>query len=246
MFRDGGFRAVLRREMEAIPLPPEGRWTPAADTGRDRGTLFMAVAAVAGMLIALALVSAQPRVPQEGSVLASPPSRPTTAPDGRRIAPLPNVARNIEYGYNLVVPAWFERSIRPIDARSSEGLLYREIYTAREGQSSVAVTATTLPPWDLVVEVWRRGDRGLDELTPSFGCAASRANTSPCTLRAVQLRYTPAQLVTITAPVHTRIYIVERNDHLIVLRYAIGAESERPADVDEGILDEIVRSLGLP
>lgn len=251
MLREGGFRGALRQDLDAIPLPPEARWAPTAEQQRERGTLFMAAAALAGVVIAFIVVGAQLRVPEESGVLASPPVRPTTAPDGRRIAPLPNVVRNLEFEYNLLVPAWFRRSGLPIDADSSAGLLYREIYTARDGESSVPVTASTLPPWDVVVEVWRRGDRGLEELMPSFGCPGSRADRPPCTLTTTQLRFRgretfPAVLATIGAPVHTKIYIVERGDQFIVLRYAIGADSDRPRDVDEVTLDEIVNSLGLP
>jgi len=45
------------------------------------------------------------------------------------------------------------------------------------------------------------------------------------------------------ATVHA--FYFERGPNILVLRYAIGAEGERPQDVTATLLDQVVRSIGL-
>ncbi len=47
------------------------------------------------------------------------------------------------------------------------------------------------------------------------------------------------------APLAGKIYVIDRGDQVLVLRYGIGDESNRPPDVTEATLEEIIRSLGL-
>lgn len=249
MFREGGFRGALRRQVDAIPLPIEGEWVPTGERSRSMDTAFMAGAAIIGVLLfASIIVSALSRVPERGGVLASPapPVRPTTAPDGRRIAPLPNAVRNTQYGYNLVVQRWFRQTTLPVGVESDSGLLYREVFSARDDQVAMPVTASTFLPWDLIVEVWQRGDRPAEDWAATFGCHASPSVTPSCSLTTVEIRGTRALLGTIGVPVRGTLYLVERGDQLLVFRYATSDEVEAPPDVTEELLDRIVRSVGLP
>ncbi len=69
---------------------------------------------------------------------------------------------------------------------------------------------------------------------------------STCALTTMRIHGTEVLVGTRSAPLAGKIYLVDRGDQLLVLRYGIGDESNRPADVTETTLDQIIDSLGLP
>jgi hypothetical protein len=112
-------------------------------------------------------------------------------------------------------------------------------------------------PWDVVIEVWQRRDLSAEEWATTFGCGDASSQVVPCNVTRAELprwvhRITaiPAVLATPTAPVrgktYDKTYVLERGDELIVFRYAVGDERDRPADVTASVLEEIIGSIGLP
>jgi hypothetical protein len=176
--------------------------------------------------------------------------------DARGIAPLRNLYRNAQFNYNLTVPAWFRNVPSPPTAiESARGLVDRQVFTAHPA-GDTRFAQNTVVPWDVVIEVWQRRDLSAEEWTRTFGCGDASSPIVPCNVTRTELHWSsrisgiPVVLGTPTTPVrgttYDKTYVLERGEELIVFRYAVGDESDRPADVTASVLEEIIGSVGLP
>lgn len=247
---EGGFRQVLRREVDAIPLPPEDKWVPAVASAWFGAGLLVIGAAAFAVLLGVAVLSIarsreSPAAQEPARV--TPPARPTVI-NSIGNAPLPNLYRNTRFNYNLVLPAWFhETPVSLGTATAIPGLLERKLFTARSEADETRFAGGQFLPWDLIVEVYQRGDRSVEEWAGTLGCNRSGpAGASTCVLTTTRIHGTEVLVGTRSAPLAGKIYLVNRGDQLLVLRYAMGDESNRPADVTQATLDQIIESLGLP
>jgi hypothetical protein len=76
---EGGFRQILRREVDAIPLPPEDKWVPAGvSAGFGPRALIMGAASLAILLgvvtLTIAGMTARPATQQPAASEAAPAS----------------------------------------------------------------------------------------------------------------------------------------------------------------------------
>src|SRR6266508_6522499 len=116
------------------------------------------------------------------------PARPTVI-NGIGIAPLPNLYRNTRFGYNLVVPAWFHEANAGVGLPSEPALLERKIFTARTEAEGTRFAGGQFKPWDLIVEVYRREGRSLDEWAGALGCDRSGPVQAPtCAMTSTRIR----------------------------------------------------------
>ncbi len=82
---EGGFRQILRREVDAIPLPPEDKWVPAVvSAGFGARTLIIGAACTLAILLGVVTISiagllSRPATQQSASE-AVPASSPTSRP----------------------------------------------------------------------------------------------------------------------------------------------------------------------
>ncbi len=233
---DPRLRQLAERALAEIPVPP----LRAARRER-RGPLASTAVAAAVLLVLVAALGAGRLVNEVRGAAgshASPPVRPTVTA-GHAIAPLPNEHRNTRFGYSLLIPAWFRHSEAEAGYPAQPGLRGVEIFTARTASEERTFAGGRFLPWDLIVEVWDRGGMSAEQWARTwYGCADG------CTVSQTILRGLPTVRAARDAPPAGRIYLVERGDLLVVLRYGLGEESTRPADVSEAILDQIVRSVG--
>ncbi len=243
---EGSFRQVLRREVDAIPLPAEDEWVPRGASGGVGALALVAGATAVALLLGVVTLSGA-RIPQspaaEEPARVTPPARPTVV-DGRKISPVPNLYRDLQFNYNLVLPAWFHESQAVAGLPSEPTLLERKIFTARSDADEARFGQ--FRPWDLFVEVYRREGRSLEEWAGALGCDRSGpVGASTCAVTPTRIRGAEAVVGTRGAPLAGKIYVIDRGDQVLVLRYGIGDESNRPPDVTEATLEEIIRSLGL-
>jgi hypothetical protein len=246
MYPRADLEAVFQRDLDQLPLPDTDRWVPAET--RDLFPIAAFAVLVIGVLVSVVTVAGI-RDQVLSLVLATPPARPTSS-GGRAIAPLPKVDRNTEFGYNLTVPAWLRVSdVPPADA-AAKGLLRSVRFTGRSPEQERAFLASAgaasgageIPSWDLVLEVWQRDGLGAKQwATQDDGCAGG------CTLGSTDVHGTSAVTAEWTDSSGARVhaFYFERGSNIMVLRYAVGAEADRPQDVTPALLDQVVRSLGL-
>lgn len=239
MLPQSSLEAIFERDLEQLPLPDADRWVPKEQ--RD----LVPVAAVAAFAIFLIVGLLTVAGLRDQLVLASPPVRPTSS-GGRVIGPLPNDYRNAEFGYNLTVPAWLRVSALPPANAAAKGLLQSVRFTGRSAEQERAVAAATgptaTPSWDLVIEVWQRDALGAEQWAVQHdGCATG------CALGSTAIHGTSAVTAVWTEPTGTTVhaFYFERGPNILVLRYAVGAEADRPQDVTPELLDQVVRSIGL-
>lgn len=253
---EGGFRQVLRREADRISLPDESRWVPPQSV-RTSATGSAAIVGIALVVLLGVVALREARIAESPVAQApakpTPPSRPTMV-DGSLIAPLPNVYRNTQF--NLVLPAWFHETPAPAGIPSDPALIDRRVFSART-DGRVAPVGEFLP-WDLIVEVYRRDGRSLADWVVALGCRpAVPTGDGSCISEPRVIRGATAVVATRsvrnarsaaadTFVVDRKTYVVDRGDQVLVLRYYVGNESDRPTDVNEATLQTIVDSLGLP
>ncbi len=244
MFPQKSLEAIFERDLDQLPLPDADRWIP---TEKRDFFPVVAVAALAIFLMVGLVTVAGIRDQVSSSVLASPPARPTSS-GGRLIGPLPNDYRNTEFGYNLTVPAWLRASnLLPTNA-AAKGLLHSVRFTGRSPDQESALLGSAgarsgqTPTWDLLIEVWQRDGLSAGEwATQHDGCAAA------CTVGSTVIHGTSAVTAEWTDSSDARVhaFYFERGPNILVLRYAIGPEAERPQDVTPELLEQVVRSIGL-
>lgn len=238
--------AIFERDLDQLPLPDADRWVPT-----EKRDLFpvAAVAALAIFLMVGLVTVAGIRDQVSSRVLSSPPTlvRPTVI-GGVGIGPLPNDYRNTEFGYNLTVPAWLRASnVLPTNA-AAKGLLHSARFTGRSPDQESALLGSAgarsgqTPTWDLLIEVWQRDGLSAGEwATQHDRCAAA------CTVGSAVIHGTSALTAEWTDSSDARVhaFYFERGPNILVLRYAIGSEAERPQDVTPELLEQVVRSIGL-
>jgi hypothetical protein len=242
---------VFRRELDALPLPAEERWVPASTAAR-RSALLTAIVSMSAVVLVFGAAFAIWDVIGAGrtGTLSSPrpfPPRPTCV-DGVCIAPLPNLYRNPTVGYNLVIPGdWVEVVL---GAAGTPGLIERRIFTARTPQS-VAGTNEIPAVWDLLVEVWQRGDRSVVDWARTGPCAddvVAQSRTVSCELTTQTLRGAPTAVTTARTNAtasYTRSYYIDHRQQVIVLRYRVDPGVSAPPGVSEATFERIVRQIGL-
>ncbi|MDP9226476.1 MAG: hypothetical protein M3P18_22085 [Actinomycetota bacterium] len=248
MLRNYSFRDELRREVERLPLPPEDQWVPTHAEAGPRS--FVALTIVAAAIVAAIAVAAAGSRLEDGPaaqqpVLVTLPPRPTVV-NGVGIERVPVIYQNTRFNYNLVLPAWFRHGTLSAGTDAAAGPLERQLITARSEAEEARFVGTQFLPWDLIVEVWDRGGKRTEEWVANFGCPDPSKGANPCVLETTKIHGTQATVATRAGPPRARIYLIEHGDQLLVLRYAIGAESDRPAEVSEATLETIITSLGLP
>ncbi len=248
MLRDYNFRDALRREVDRVALPREDEWIPEISSERGPWPVLATIGAIMMAAVLVILIEARPTespVAQQPAVV-TPPSRPTTLPGGIGLVPLPIMYHNEQFNYNLVVPAWFHQTAST-GSPSSPSLLGSVVFTARSEADEAQFSRGQLHPWDLIVEVYRRGDLSVEQWAANLGCGASGQTASrtcgsaPSVINGVHML-----VVTYADPMPGKMYLVERGEQLLVLRYNLGDESNRPQDVTQLTLDQIITSLGLP
>ena len=240
---------VFQRELDALPLPPEDAWVPNARPARAPA-LAMAIGAVAIAAILIVTVygvraSQDPAAVGAGAVSPTPPSSACAGSDVHRpcLGPLPVIYRSPVLGYNIVIPGGFHRVVNDAPPpRTSSGLVYRERFTARPADEDRASLASfgALPPWDFVVEVYDRAVVTASERAHLDGCTAG------CVTTQTTIQKEPALSATWTdGGVVMHGYYMDRGDRVLVLKYAVGPETSRPAGVNESDLLRIVETIGL-
>jgi len=239
MLPRSSLEAVFERDLDQLPLPDPDRWVP-----REKRDL-VPVAAVAALAIFVLVGIVTVAGLGASSVLASPPIRPTSS-GGRLIGPLPNEYRNAEFGYNVTVPAWLRVSTLPPANATAKGLLHSERFTGRNADEERAFAATAagmaIPSWDLVIEVWQRDALSAGQwAVQRDGCVAG------CALGSTAIHGTNAVTAVWSESAGTTVhaFYFERGPNILVLRYAVGSEADRPQDVTPELLDQVVRSIGL-
>jgi len=240
---------VFQRELDALPLPPEDEWVPRATPTRAPA-LALAVGAVtfaAALIVTVYGVQAshQSTAVGAGAISPTPPSSACADSSERRacVAPIPVIYRSPVLGYNIVVPGGFDRVANdaPVSPPSA-GLVYRERFTARPADEDRAAVASfgAIPPWDFVVEVYERAVVSASERARLDGCTAG------CVTAQTTVQKKPMLSATWTGGgVVVHGYYLERGDHVLVLKYAVGPETSRPAGVNESDLLRIVETIGL-
>ncbi|HEV8536651.1 MAG TPA: hypothetical protein VGR87_13185 [Candidatus Limnocylindria bacterium] len=249
MLPELGIERAFQRDLDLLPLPPEEAWVPAARHGY-RLAVAAAVAGVTAVLIVLILSSITGDRTGVGSpeLRVTPPPRPTCVDGGRIcIAPVPIMHRHPELGYNLWLPGdWREASA---SSGPSGDLLDRRVFTPRTAdEETIATAANGTPAWDLIVEVWRRGERSALEWARAGGCGGSEPSlAATCHLETQTLRGAPTVVTTVSFldRRETKTYYIDRGERLLILRYVVDQAIGRPAHVTEETFDQIVRMIGL-
>lgn len=247
MFRNPGIESVLRDELDSLPLPPEEQWLP----GHDRRSSWSTAAVLAaGTVLLVVALTAGPAIRDwRASHGAGVGARPTplvlpTVVDGRVIVPLPTLWRNPALGYNIVLQANWRESARWQRVPGDPMLVGRATYTAQSPEQELALlnqygTLAKLP-WDLNVELWSsNGLSALEWARSRGGC------TAPCTVGNTRIHGTDF-LTTVDTTTGVHAFYVTRGDRLLVFSYIIGTSAEQPAGVTVEILEQSVRSVGLP
>jgi hypothetical protein len=243
MLHNPGIETVLRRELDSLPLPPEEQWLPDSDRGGRWSTAGWLIAGT--LLIAIALV-AGPAVGArigEGAAASRPPLvRPTILDP--RVEPLRNAVRNAALGYNVLLPANWRESGRWALVPGDASLIGIATYTARSPEQELALIgrygALAKLPWDITVEMWsRNGLSALGWARTRGGCSAT------CTVGNAEIRGV-SFLTTVDAATGVHFFYVERGDRVLAFSFIVGVAAEQPAGVTQDMLEEIVRSVGLP
>jgi hypothetical protein len=247
MLHNPGIESVLRRELDSLPLPPQDEWLPAA---KHDGAPSTAVVLAAGSLLIVGAFVAGPAIRDwRESQSAGSAARPTplvlpTVVNGIGISPLRNAWRNPALGYNIVLQANWRESARWQSVPGDPMLVGRATNTAQSPEQELALlnrygTLAKLP-WDLNVELWSSGGLSALEWARSRGgCAA------PCTVGNTRINGTDF-LTTVDTTTGVHAFYVTRGDRLLVFSYIIGTAAEQPAGVTVEILEQSVRSVGLP
>jgi len=203
-----------------------------------------ATAVVLLVLVSVSVAMEASRQAGSSEVRTTPLRRPTCLPAGPCIAPVPNLHRNERFGYSLVVPGYF-RVVNESTASAmapTVGLLNRERFTSRTAEEDAAAAARygSLPPWDLIVEVYDLASTTAADRARIDGCVA------PCVTTATTIKQEPTLAASWAAgALQVHAYYIERVDRLLVLKYATGPEKDRPAGVTEADFQRTVQLIGL-
>lgn len=234
MLRERSLHELFARELDRLPLPAPKLWIPPA---RAQGP--SRVAMVAALMAAVVLGTAAAFVLREAR-RTGPPAAATPVPAASAVqSGATRISLNGDLNYYIVLPAHWRRSEAERIVPSDAGLLDRKVFTARTRDEEAPFVGSQFLPWDLIVEVWDRGVRSAeDRARARYACADG------CTVTTVRLNGIPAVVIIKGPPLVGRVYLIERGDRLLVLRYGIGDESNRPRDVTEETLQQIISSLG--
>jgi len=235
---------IFHRELDSLPLPPEGSWIPHPTSGGRSTPLAALVVAAAVVLV----VGAAMTIREAGDAAATGRRGVNTAPLIN--VPRPtclrgacNVYRSDAFGYGIVLPEnW--RVAPAIPGRPAPtGQLDRVEFTSQTSAEWIhAVGVDLVVPWDVVVEVRERRGGLARDFAQADGCGAN-----PCVAGETTLSQSPAYAASwpISAAIRMQAYYVERGDRMIVLRYVTGPGSEGPYGVSERTLQQIVDTFTL-
>lgn len=237
---------VFRRELDALPIPAEFLWVPvrsdAGGTFVRRTALIVATALLVGGAVFAVNDARESGVAGPGSRATVQP-RLTCLPNGVCIAPVPILVRSPELGYNLWLPGdWRETAAT---GPTTPGLVSRRVFTARSSEEEARVgTAGQVPAWDLTVEIWERQGRSALQWAGSDLCVApTSCGISPMTLRGASA--VQAKVPATPSSRYVRGIYVERGDRILILRFVVDPDVERPSGVTEDTFDQIVAKIGL-
>jgi len=235
---------IFHRELDSLPLPPEGSWIPNRTAPRQSVPLAALVVAATVVLV----LGAAMTIREAGDAAATGRRGVTTAPLIE--VPRPtclrgacNVYRSDAFGYGIVLPAnW--RVAPPIPSRAAPtGQLDRVEFTSQTSAEWIhAVGVDLVVPWDVVVEVRERRGALARDFAQGDGCGASPCVASETTL-SQSPAYTASWLISPAMRMHA--YYVERADRMLVVRYVTEVGKEGPHGVTERTLQEIVDSITL-
>lgn len=248
MLPELNIEGVFRRELDALPIPAESLWVPVRSSVGGTFLLRTALIVVTALLVGgavFAVRDARESGVAEPGPRATVPPRPTCLPNGVCIAPVPIMVRSQDLGYNLWLPGdWRETAVT---GPTAPGLVSRRVFTARYPEDEVAAIAAArgVPAWDFLVEVWDRQGRPAAEFARTGTCTSSLEPT--CELSTQTLRGELAVVTTVSLPGgrYTRSYYIEHAEKLLILRYVVDPAVDRPSQVSEQTLEQIVRMIGL-
>lgn len=226
---------LFARELDRLPLPAPDLWVPAARAPRPPRAVMMLGALVAAVVLGIAGGLA---LREARSI--TPPAAATPVPSvGAVQGGATQISLNSDLNYYIVLPAQWRRSEAERIVPSDKGLLLdRKVFTARTQGEEAHFVGSQFLPWDLFVEIWDRGGQSAEDWAHDrFACADG------CTAIVTRINGTTAWVIIVGPPLAGRVYVIERGDRLLVLRYGIGDESNRPADVTEETLQQIINSL---
>lgn len=234
MRRERSLDSLFARDLDRLPLPEPELWLPPSRRRRSR-PLSIATAIIAAVVLgAIAGLGLQ-------EVRSSKvPAAATAAPTGSPAAGASWIHVNSRFNYSIALPTQWRRSEAERIVPSDVGRLgSREIFTARTPQEEARFVGSQPLPWNLFIEVWdRAGQSAEDYLRTWWRCAEG------C-VTATTLKGARVLVGVMGPPLVGRVYVIERGERFLVLRYGIGDESNRPRDVTEETLQRIISSLEL-
>lgn len=235
MRRERSLEALFARDLDRLPLPEPELWLPPPRRQRSRPLSIAAAIIAAVVLGALAGLGLQ-------EVRSSKaPAAATAAPTGSPAAGASWIHVNSRFNYSIALPIQWRRSEaeRIVPSDVGRGLVSREIFTARTLQEEARFVGSQFLPWNLFIEVWdRAGQSAEDWLRTWWRCAEG------C-VTATSLKGARAVVGVMGPPFLGRVYVIERGERFLVLRYGFGDESNRPNDVTEETFQRIISSLEL-
>lgn len=237
---------IFHRELDSLPLPPEGSWIPHRTSARRSIPLAALVLAAAVVLV----VGAAMTIREAGDAAATGRRGVTTAPLIN--VPRPtclrggcNVYRSDAFAYSIVLPENWRVAPPIAGSGAPTGQLDRVEFTSQtpdEWTRAVRVGVVVVVPWDVVVEVRERRGALARDFAEADGCG-----TNTCVAGETMLSQSPAYTASwpISPEMRMHAYYVERGDRMVVLRYLTGPGSEGPHEVSERTLQQIVDSFTL-
>jgi hypothetical protein len=205
---------IFRREIDALPLPPEQSWIP---DERRRHSLFVTVAVAAATLV---LVASAIALAGDAGNAGAARQRVTFVPVPLAAQPACQLGRCTPYrsnvGYYLDLPfGW--RLQDHTSASSTPFLVDRAEFTALSPNDfAAAVARYGFAPGDLVVSVYeRRGISALD-WARNDGCGAA-----PCQVMQTVVGGLPAYAASwpISPSLSMHAYYVERGERMLIATY---------------------------
>jgi hypothetical protein len=235
---------IFRRELDSLPLPPQGSWTPNRTSTRRSIPLAALVVAATVVLVVGAAIT----IREAGDAAATGQRRVTTAP--LLNVPRPtclrggcNVYRSDAFGYGIVLPENWRVAPPVPGATAPTGRLDRVEFTSQTPDEwTRAFGVGLVVPWDVVVEVRERREALARDVAQADGCGAS-----PCVAGETTLSQSPAYVASwpISPSLRMNAYYVERGDRMLVLRYVTEVGRDGPHGVTERALQQIVDSISL-
>jgi len=206
----------LVRDIERLPVPSEDVWVPTQIHRRPRPfimALGIFAALLVGVVVGDTLLSAR-------STLASRANRGPAS----ETSPLPSA--NARFGYVLLLPSGWRPSEAERTLASEAVLLERQVFTARSVADESRFVGSQFLPWDLFAEVWDGGNKSPEEW-------ARRWCSDPCDVLLSSANGAREAIASVQSPMPGRVYVFQHGSTVLVLRYGLGDNTNRPTAVTE-------------